>query len=678
MSKKPNRIDLYLQQNTSELYVNTDKENELLAKFIMLFNIAKNAHDVCEQCKPENLSKWRKAYLGTLRGLDKDGQECTRETKQLRKMAFEIIESKVDNGIPMPKIQPRYKSDLPLVSITENYLKFEVDRIMTKFVNDKSERSTYIDGTGWYKAWWDSLDNTHERSGNVKIDFCTVDQIIPQPGVSDYKQLEYIFEIKKISVSKIYDLYDRVILPISEEGNNVEVISCYYLNENHIVGLFSWARYGQQVICNEKDWQIRKLRTCQTCHEVNPTGDVCMNCGGTSFKYENAKEEILDKDLLEIYNPYEAGENVEEDKKDEFSSRVFLSAGTSIPFYQITQLPFIPRPAISSVDSIYGLSEVMIVMDMQDSINKILTKAVDKTLKSGAVLTKQKNTSISDTDDTIKIVTVKTAEEAASVTCKQIMADTSQDMLMCNMIYDSGKASSGITDSFQGAEDNTATSGKAKQYSALQSAGRIESLRVMKAAAFSGLYELILKFLLAFSDERRRFVRVLPDGTETEETWNKYMFLDKGKYGEIYYRDDLQFNSDSASTLSQNRVGMWQETMEKFTMGAFGDPLDPRTLKLFWNTMDSLQYPLSKIALAGIKETEQHLPPEIEKLIMENPEVVQELIAQTQENRGGARSNSGPEGNGATHAANVSRTNKRDASQIKNEAFSAQQGATAI
>ena len=41
--------------------------------------------------------------------------------------------------------------------------------------------------------------------------------------------------------------------------------------------------------------------------------------------------------------------------------------------------------------------------------------------------------------------------------------------------------------------------------------------------------------------------------------------------------------------------------------------------------------------------------------------------------RGGARPNSGPDGNGATHAANVERTNERNRADKIDEAFSPQQ-----
>lgn len=669
------RIDLYLQKGEGQYYNNTKRENELLNKFISLYNIAKQAHDSCEHCSPQNVIKWRKAYEGTLNALKQDGTESNRKSRQLKKMAFEIVESLVDNSLPMVKIQPRYKDDLPLVNITENYLKFEADRILPKYENDKSERATYTDGTGWYKVWWDSLDNKHERSGNVKVDFCTVDQIYPQPGVTNYKQLEYIFERKEVSSTRLYDLYNRLIRSERTDGM-VEVISCYYLNENRIVGLFSWAAMSNQVICNEKDWQIRKIRKCRRCDSVNPISTECHNCGYTNFIYKNLEEEILDEDLMEIYNPYEVGETTDYEERDHYESRPFLTAGSTVPFYRIRQLPFVPRPAISTIDSIYGVSEVKIVLDMQDAINKVLTKAVDKTLKSGAVVTKPEKMKLSDTDDTFKVFGVRSAEEAQMVQTKQILADTNNELTLQAILYDNGKSSSGITDSFQGKHDTTATSGKAKQYAAMQSAGRIESLRVMKSAAFAGVYELMLKYLLAFSDEPRKFVKILPDGKQEEMTWNKYMFLAKDKYGEVYYRDDFTFSTDGAATLTQNRAQMWQETQDKFIQGAFGNPQDPRTLSMFWNTMDSLGYPLANIILAGIKENEQHLPFEIEQAIMQNPEVMQMVAQMLQggDGRGGARPNSGPAGNGATHAANVERTNERNRAASRDVVGSAQQG----
>lgn len=677
MSDILDRLDMYLDEDNRPTYQNTERENELVNKFNTLYCTAKSAQESTEECNPSNLEKWRKAYYGVLNALDQDGEVSNRKSRQLRKLVYEFIESKVDNSIPLPKIKPRYKSEIPLINKTEDYLKFEADRTLTKYDNDKSERCTYIDGTSWYKVSWDSLDSTHERSGEIKISMRRADEVIPQPGVSNYKELEYIFEIQQVSTTRLYDLYNKVIMSDNSDGNMVTVISCYYLNSNRIVGLFSWSACSLQVICNEEDWQIRKLRTCQKCNTTVPTALTCPVCGSKHFKYENATEEILSEDLYEIYNPYEVGETTDEAQKDKYEKRIFLKAGTVIPFYQLRQLPFVPRPAISSLDKIYGTSEVKMILDMQDAANKVLTKAFEKTLQSGTVVTKPEKIKMPDTDATFKTIGIRSPEEATMVQAKQIIADTTGDMMMANMLYESARSTTGVTESFQGKTDNTAVSGKAKQYSAIQAAGRIESLRVMKSAAFAGLYELMFKYLLAFSDETRKFVKVLPDGKEQEESWNKYSFLAKDKYGELYYRDDFHFDGDPSSTLSQNRASMWQETLEKFSMGAFGTPNDPRTLELFWNIMAQQEYPLAKLVLAGIKDNSQHLPSDIEQAILSNPQlqqVITQTLQQGQETRGGARPNSGPEGNGATHAANVERTNERNRTINQEKPISAQGG----
>lgn len=658
------RIDLFLQWNVDERYANTDRENEMVTKVASLYSIAKGVRDGTQYVSPSNLAKWRKAYLGTLNALNKNtGEESKRKSKQLRKLIYELIESKVDNSIPMPRLSPRLRDDIPLVDITENYLKFEVDRMLTEQENDRSERATYIDGTSWYKICWDSLDNTYNRSGDLRVEVLLADQVVPEPGCRDYRLMNYCFEEQVINASRIYDLYGRLIIPDQPGNESCRVISYYYKNKNGVVGRFIYAEGSRQVISWDEDWQIRKVRRCTACSAINPIGDKCRVCGGKSFAYENATTEILEEDLLRLKNPYTTDTQETQEQSDRSDVETFLTAGTEVPFYQVRQLPFVPRLSVSSLDTIYGISEVGILLDMQDSVNKILTKVEDKILKSGAVVTKPDKMKLNDEDETFKIMGVRSAEEAAMIQVRQILADVSQDIASAQLFYESARASSGVTESFQGKVDTTAVSGKAKEIAAMQSAGRLESLRVMKAAAFAGVYELMLKYLLAFSDETRKFVRILPDGKKEEMLWNKYMFLRKDKYGNLYYVDDFAFSTDPAATLSNNRVQMWQETLQQFTMGTFGNPQDPRTLELYWNIMDSMQYPLAKLVLAGIKDNSEHIPPELEQALMQNPEMLMTAagLANAQgEQRGGARPNSGPVGNGQTHAANVEKTNIRN------------------
>lgn len=670
---------MYLQwAQNMPAYVNTKEEEELVNKFTSLYSIADGAKQNNPLANTQNIKRWRKAYAGTLKGLKDDGTESEERVKQLRRIVYEFIESKIDNSIPLPKMTPKYKSDLPLVDMTEGFLRYNVDNIFSKFVNDRSERATYIDGTCWYKVWWDNLAGGHDTSGEVKIDICTADQIVPQPGVTDWRKLEYIFEIQQMSLARIYDIFGRIITPIAadqskpadlnnptSDNSTITVVICYYLNEHRRVARFMWAYHSRQVICNDEDWLVRRVRTCTKCGTIVPHADTCPECGSKSFKYKVPDADILETDLEMIYNPYDAGETDEEGEKDRYVKETFLTAGTEIPYYYITQLPFVPRPAVSSVDSLYGMSEVSVLLDNQDATNKLYSKMLDKSLVSGAVISKPKRVKIDDTAASIKMVNVDTYEQAQMIQTKQIQADLSQEVTAAALYYDAAKAASGVSDSFQGKRDTTATSGKAKEIAAMQSAGRIESLRIMKNAAFAGVYELVLKYLLAFSDEPRKFVKILPNGSAQEETWNKYMFLAKDKWGDVYYRDNFSFSEDAAGTLATNRVAMWQEIQSQFVQGTFGDPSDSRTLELFWNMMDQQQYPLAKTVLAGIKDNAQHLPPEIEEMIKQNPDVLQQImqaqqVSQGGTGHGGVRPNSGPEGNGATHAANVERTNERN------------------
>ena len=91
------RLNLYLQWDVSDTYVNTEEENVLVNKFNTLYCLAKSAQDSCEEANPTNLEKWRKAYKGTLNALTKDGSISKRKSRQLRKMCYEMVESKVDN-----------------------------------------------------------------------------------------------------------------------------------------------------------------------------------------------------------------------------------------------------------------------------------------------------------------------------------------------------------------------------------------------------------------------------------------------------------------------------------------------------------------------------------------------------------------------------------------------------
>lgn len=660
---------LYLNDHKLETYKNTEKEQIMVDLVVQLYNKSKSYQEDIYYIKPSNIKKWRKAYEGSLNALDKTtGEESERKSKPLRKMIYEMIESKVDNSIPMPKMTPRYKTDVPVITMTENYIKYAMDRLLTERENDRAERATYIDGTSWYKISWDAQTQAG-KLGDVRVELITADKIVPEPGCIDHRKMNFLFEKSQITVANLWDRYHRVITSNTTDGL-VDVITYYYKDEYGDVCRFMFTENTNQVIDWQEDWQSRKGWGCRNCGTpVSNDTTRCPECGSEEFYYGTMREEYLKENVVKIANPYEV------EQGEEPETEVFIQKGTRIPYYRITQLPFVPRQSISTLDTIYGLSEVAILIDMQDSVNKILTKAEEKILQSGSVITKPRNRRLDLDDKTMKVIDVATQEEANMIQSKQIIADAQQDVMAAQLFYESARASSGITESYQGKRDTTAISGKAKEMSAMQSAGRLESLRVMKSAAFADIYELVFKYFLAFSNETMRFVRVLPNGQEEEMFWNKYMFLRKDEKGNLYYTDDFAFSTDPAATLSNNRTQMWSETLNQFMMGTFGEVSNPRTVMLYWNIMSRMQYPLANEVIAGLNEISEHLPPELEQLLLQNPETVQEIVQQITEKEGVGQGigGGGREETGKTHRGNVATTDMKDKARndIKNKAQNA-------
>ena len=63
------------------------------------------------------------------------------------------------------------------------------------------------------------------------------------------------------------------------------------------------------------------------------------------------------------------------------SEVVIAKSGDQIPYYKIKQLPFVLRTNISQTDSLYGISDIDVLENNQDSLNKVGTKIQEKHTK---------------------------------------------------------------------------------------------------------------------------------------------------------------------------------------------------------------------------------------------------------------------------------------------------------
>lgn len=671
---KDSRVLVYLNMcNDGEQYVNTEEENELVQLWNTKYLIAKKEYEN-SRCNSKNVARWRRAYEGIITKFDEDGKPIDTEfVKPLRKIAYELIEDQVNPRIPAPKMSPRYHSDIVPVNATEALIKHDMDKMLSEETHDESEHSTLIDSTSWFKVGWNPFDNTHERSGMPYIEVCPVDTVFPQPGVKNYKKLEYIFEESTITMAECIDLFNRRVY--SPNYNDlVNIVTVYFLNKDRHVGRFVWVRETLVVLANELEWCIRKRRECMKCHTVTPDEAVCPVCGSKDLRYVSVTTERLTKPLKLITNPYRSNETSDTTQDvNQIDETNTLPVGTELPHYLIRQLPFVPRRTTKLSGTIYGISQIELLEQNQELMNKLLNKAASKSSASKTYITKQKDTSITNDGDEISFIDIEDPAEGQAIQVKQVLSDISEELAMVNTLYDNSKSTAGITNTDQGKADATARSGKAKQLQLAASSARKQAPNTMRDSAYAGVYELLFKYMLAFSDEERSFVTLLPDGTQKEEIWSKYMFLSRDDNGNFYYRDDFAWSVDNATEITQDRAAMWQLIDNDYINGAMGNEIDPmRALQMYWQMKDQYGYPTAKYALAFLKDSVQHLPTQVEQLLVNNPEALQlalSFIKDTQqgaanvEQRGGARPNSGPKGNNATHAANVEKTNNRNRAQ---------------
>ena len=279
---------------------------------------------------------------------------------------------------------------------------------------------------------------------------------------------------------------------------------------------------------------------------------------------------------------------------------------TMIPFYKPSSFPIILQRSVSVYGQLLGNSDVDVIKDQQNTVNRLEQKIIDRLMKAGSRITLPSNLR-TDPEDGERWF-LDNPKDKQLIDLYDFTGNIQYELTYLQQVYEEARQLIGITDSFQGRHDATATSGVAKQYSAAQAAGRLESKRIMKQAAYANLFEMIFRFWLAYSDEPRPVSFKNSAGDTEYEEFNRYDFLMKDEDGAYYWNDQFLFSCDTSAPLASNREAMWQETRMNLQTGAFGDPASTDTLILFWTKMEELHYPgagMTREVLEQRKEQEQ-------------------------------------------------------------------------
>lgn len=264
---------------------------------------------------------------------------------------------------------------------------------------------------------------------------------------------------------------------------------------------------------------------------------------------------------------------------------------TKIPYYKPDVFPLVLQKSVSKFGSLLGNSDVDVIETQQNTINRMHKKIIDRLLKAGTRVTLPEKARLRIDSKDNEIWYLSSPADRNMIGVYNFTGNLQYEMAYLSQVYEEARQVLGITDSFQGRRDPTATSGKAKEYAAAMSAGRLESKRIMKNAAYAKLFELMFKFQLAYADEPRTIAYKNQKGDIEYEEFNRYDFLVQDATGQWHWNDRFTFSVDTSAPLAANREAMWQETRANLQSGAFGDPSDLRTLISFWSKMELLHYP---------------------------------------------------------------------------------------
>lgn len=546
----------------------------------------------------------------------------------VRNVGFELIEAQVESDIPSPKVTAIRQEDEWLADIAENLLRNVMDKLPFERINDEGERISPVQGGhGLLVDWQDGISGK-DWLGDLRVTMMHPRGIIPQANVSQISDMDWIFLESPATRRQIKEAFGVALEENENEsdpdarrlgdspdnsGEIVTLVTCYYRNSKGGIGRYRWV--NDTVVEDLEDYQVRRVNRCGACGMVGD-GHRCRYCQSTKFTVEVEEFEELTEDIVTrngttipatseqrdeygqpVVEPLTAGEGVLPQLRSVNGPAAVtympVMAPTRIPYYKPDVYPIVVRKNVSKFGRFMGGSDIDAIADQQNTMNQLSTKIKAKVLGGGSFTTLPETGAQFVTDEDNRVVRVDSPAKMQMIHTFNTQVDIQMDLALRAQIYEEARQTIGITDSMQGRKDPTATSAVAKEFSAQQAAGRLESKRVMKRAMYQDLFEVIFKFFLAYCEEPRWLHKADENGRTEYLVFDRHDFLYQDEAGEWKYNTDFLFSCDSAAPLATDRQALWKEARMNFQQGAMGPVNEITTLLRFWTQMEKLHYPMA-------------------------------------------------------------------------------------
>lgn len=578
-----------------------EKQNKTLKKWQDLLALAQAATDLTIRDEREMI------YLGTA---DTDANINSKNSQGVRKKAnnvvnivLEFIETMVDSTIPQPSIRTKLPGFEDQATMIEDSLAADITELGITAINDVNERVTPVQGLSAILVNWNPDFKHHLYRGELALESVHPKRIVPQPEVFQLQAMDYFFILSSVTKTYIKNRYDvdmegsgeqfpglNSLEGISSSVSNNEMLTeivCWYKNDDGDVSKFTWC--DDEILEDVPNFYARRI-----------DGSI-------------VDEETLDSDVTIASVNGQPGE--------------VLKAGTKVPYFIPTRYPLIVRENIPLNFAFGGQSDVDVIRDQQDAMKKVVSTIEEKIIRGTAIITALEGHRFNLTNELYAIVR-GTQSELSALNIKNLSADIANDMAFAQQQYRAAQSTLGITNSFQGKADTTATSGVAKQIQVQQASGRLRSKESNKYAAFKETYEIMFEFKLAFYDELRPFVTKDANGQDSFGDFNKYSFLVRDKAGELYYNTDFIFQADAGSGLPRDKMWLFSQANEQLKYGGFN--ATPASV-IFWTQMVAQKYPNAKIILDTISKQMESMaktPPAVPKVTTNYKDMMPDAQAQ--------------------------------------------------
>ncbi len=526
------------------------QNNERLKKFSMLYECAKRAYGETEERLERNLEQYRGSQVID-GGIE---NACI-----VRNITYELIESALSPDVPYAKVEAESYSEKGerLAQATERLLYKARERLPMDEINDQDERSTYVFGGSLLLVEWVST----EGEEGVRVRCISPRDFIPEPGIGRIEDMSYCFLKFITTKGELISRYgvSEDELHLADSGyewgealsldDTVSLIIAFYKNEDGRVGRFIFS--GDLALSDEPDYYGGLY---------SKTGDFA----GENDEYEN----------ISLQNTDGTSKNIR------------------VKRYRPKEFPLILRKNISSEGELLGTSDADTLRGVQQAINKVESRIMQKLIRAGVTPIMPEDASVSLSNAIFgQVIKIKSGENISQYGTVDTTPDITQDIKEADRLYDQAKRMLGISDTYQGIDHNKVESGYAKSLRIAQSQGRLESRRRMKSIAYERLYKMIFQHYLAFSTTARALTYKDGFGTVRDTSFDRRDFIVKDYRGEYCFFDGLVFATDNDLFAEYQREAIWEKNLANLNSGTLGDKTDPATLLRYWQFQQRAHYP---------------------------------------------------------------------------------------